>query len=141
MGQLVGPPLRHDLAAGDDDDPVAHELDLAEKVRVEKHRDAAGAELLEECAHRPPAGGVKGARGLVQDEHPRAADHRLGDPEPLLHALRHLVDLALADVGQPDQLEQPAALRRAPVRSDEALVQAHHLVGRIHPGKRKSSAR
>ena len=135
MGQLVGPAFATTLPRVMMTTRSHTSSTSLRRCEFEKHRDAAGAELLEECAHRPPAGGVKGARGLVEDEEPGRADHRLGDPEPLLHALRHLVDLALADVGQPDELEQPAALGRAAVRSDEALVQAHHLVGPQPPGE------
>ena len=109
--QLVRRARRDGAAAGDDRDPVADELDLAEQVRVQQDRDAAAAQLLEELADDPPAGRVQGARRLVEQEEPRLADQRLGDPEPLLHPLRHRLDPRRARLREADQLEQVARAR------------------------------
>ena len=63
---------RHQLAAVDDRDAVADELDLGEQVRVEQHRDAAAAQLDEQLAHVAPAGRVQRAGRLVEQQQPRA---------------------------------------------------------------------
>ena len=52
---------RDDLAAGDDRHAVADQLDLRQQVRVQQHRDAALAQVLEQLAHRPPPGRVERA--------------------------------------------------------------------------------
>ena len=57
-------------------------------------------------------GRVERARRLVEEQELRLADHRLRDPEPLLHPLRHRGDSRAARVGKADELEQLAALAR-----------------------------
>ena len=80
-------------------------------MRVEQHGDAAAAQLLEQRPHGAAAGGVERARRLVEQQQARRADQRLGEPEPLLHALGHRPDPAPAGVGEPDELEQLARAR------------------------------
>ena len=128
-------------AAGDDRHAVADQLDLAEQVGVQQHRDAALAQLLEQLADRAPARRVERAGRLVEQQQPRFADQRLGDPEPLLHALRHRRHPPVGGVGQPDQREQLPALGRAAVGAREPLVQRSSSSAVNQPGKRKSSAR
>ena len=113
----------------DDGHAVAHELDLGEQVGVQQHGDAALAQRLEQRAHGPPPGRVERARRLVEQQQPRLADERLGEPEPLLHALRHRPDAPPGDVGEPDQLEQLARARRRRRRAREPLVELQQLVG------------
>ena len=48
------------------------------------------------------------------------ADHRLRDPEPLLHALRHRADAPVGHLAEPDELQQLAPLRRAAAASPRA---------------------
>ncbi len=117
------------LAASDDRHAVAHELDLRQQVRVEQHRDALATQVLEQPPHGAPPGGVERARRLVEQQQPRAADHRLRDPEPLLHALRHRADTGVGRLGQPDGGEQSLALGGAAVGAGEPLVHAEQLVG------------
>src|SRR5439155_4770148 len=61
-------PLRHDR------DRVAHELDLTEQVAVEKDRDAALLEALDQRAHVAPAQRVEVGGGLVEDQELRPAE-------------------------------------------------------------------
>jgi hypothetical protein len=65
-GELVRAPGGHDAALVDDDHPVADELDLGQQVGVEEDGDAAPAQLLQDLAHGPPAGGIQRARRLVR---------------------------------------------------------------------------
>ena len=118
--ELGGRARRDHLAARDDRHAVAHQLDLGQQVRVQQHRDAARAQRLQQLAHRPPPGRVERARRLVEQQQPRVADHRLRDPEPLLHALRHRADAPVATSPSADQLEQLAPLARAAARASRA---------------------
>ena len=67
-------------------------------MRVEEDRDAAAAQLLEQQPNRAPAHRIERARRLVEQQDARPADKRLRNPEPLLHALRHRLDAAVARV-------------------------------------------
>jgi hypothetical protein len=113
----------------DDRHAVADALDLAEQVGVEEHGDAPAAQLLQQCADGAAPGRVQGACGLVQQQQPRAADEGLGDPQPLLHALGHRLDAAVAGVGQPDEVEQLGSLGGAAGGAGQALVQLEQLGG------------
>ena len=66
-------------AAGDDHDPVADELDLAEQMGVQQHGDPPLAQALEDAADEPAPGGIQRAGGLVEQHEPRRADERLRD--------------------------------------------------------------
>src|SRR6185437_15263895 len=79
-------------------------------------------------------GRVERARRLVQQQKPRAPDHRLCDAETLLHPFRHGSDARPARLGQADQCEQLAALARASLRVRQPLVERKHLVGG-HPAR------
>jgi hypothetical protein len=98
--------LGHDGAAEQDHHAVADELDLAQQVRVEQHRGAAAPKLLEQQPDGPAADRVESARRLVEEQERRRADQGLRDSEPLLHALRHLLDAAVASLGESHELEQ-----------------------------------
>ncbi len=131
-----GAPCRDDPAVEQDDDAVADELDLAEQVGVEEHRDAAPAQLLEQLAHDAAADRVERARRLVEQEQARRADQRLRDPEPLLHALRHLIDPARrARPPSPTSSSSSARSARAAGRAGQPLVQGEHLVGGAPAGE------
>ena len=90
---------------------------------------ATRAQLLEQDADHAPARGVERARRLVEQEHGRSADERLGDPEPLLHAFRHLLDPPIARLGEIDQLEQLCPLGRAALGAGQPLMEDEQLLG------------
>ena len=138
--KFSGRPGRHDLAAEQDDDAVTDELDLAQQVRVEQHGDAAPLQLLEQRPHGTPPNRIEGARRFVEKQQPRRPDERLGDPESLLHPLRHRFDGSAARVQQADQLEQLAALLFAAVRARQTLVEQEQLVG-VHPARETEELR
>ena len=109
----------------------ADELDLREQVRIEENGDAAVTHLFEQDADDSTAGRVEGRRRLIEDEHPRQADERLRDAEPLLHPLRHAVDAAVARIVERDELEEPPALGGAAVGVRQPLVKPEDLVRRV----------
>src|SRR5581483_6727459 len=65
-GELGGRPRGGDAPVEEDDDAIAHELDLAQQVRVEEHRDALRAQLLEKLPHGAAPDRVERARRLVE---------------------------------------------------------------------------
>ena len=63
-------------------------------------------EVAEQAAHPAHALGVEAVGGLVEDQHLRVAEQRVGDPEPLAHAERVLADaLARGRAVEADQLQ------------------------------------
>ena len=95
-----------DPASVEDHDVVAHLLDLAEEVRVEEHGGAAVAQRADEVAHLAATDRVEGRRRLVEDHQHRPAEHRGGEAEPLLHALRVTGDAVVTAAGEPDEVER-----------------------------------
>jgi hypothetical protein len=91
---------------GEDADAVAHGLDLVEQVAREQDRHPAlldeGAEQLEDLRD---AEGVDRRRRLIEDEHIRVLDQRVGDAEALDHAAGVGLDPVVGAVGQADLLE------------------------------------
>ena len=140
-GEVRGRARGHHLAVVDDRHAVAHELDLRQQVGVEQHADAALAQPFEQAAHRAAAGGVERAGRLVEEQQPRRADERLGDAEPLLHALGHRPHAAAGHLGELDELQQLAPLLRAARRARQLLMQAEQLVGRAPVGEAEHTAR
>ena len=151
--QLLQPALV-DAPAGVDDDEVVHALlDLGEQVAADQHRAPLPGEPAQELAQPGDALGIEAVRGLVEDEHPRVAEQRGGQGQPLLHAQRPAADRAARGVGQPDQAQHlvDAAVRhperggghpqvRPPAaRRVEALRLQHgadHPTGRVELGVR-----
>ncbi len=81
-------------------------LHVREDVGREEDRLPAALQLEDEVADLLAPDGVEPAHRLVEHDEGGIAGERLGDAEPLLHALRVLPDLPVGGVGQPDQLEQ-----------------------------------
>ena len=79
-----------------------------------------GGELPERLAHRDDPGRVEAVRRLVEEEEPRVAEERGGDPEPLLHPERVGLDLVAGPIAQPDELEQLLDPRLLGVRAPAA---------------------
>jgi hypothetical protein len=116
------------LAAEQDRDTVADQLDLGEQMRVQKHGHATAAQLLEEQTNGTATDRVQRGRRLVEQQDGRVAYERLRKPETLLHPLRHPVDATVRRLGERDQIEQPLSLSGATTRTSETLVQLEHLI-------------
>jgi hypothetical protein len=104
-GQLLDRPLADQLPLLHDGDPVAHHLDLAQQVRVDKHRRPLAPAVLDDLPDLPPADRVHPVRRLVQENQLRVVEDGLGDPGPLLHALGVGADLVVHPAGQSDLIE------------------------------------
>ena len=77
-------------------DPVAHRADHAEVVGDQQDRRVGlGPQRAHEVEHLGLDGGVEAGGRLVEHEQLRVAGERHGDHDPLLHAARELVRIAL----------------------------------------------
>ena len=124
-GELLQPAGAHHA------DPVGHRQRLRLVVGDEDGGDAElelePADLL---AQLHPHLGVERRQRLVEQQHPRAQGERAGQRDPLLLAAGELVRVAVAVVGQADQLQQlggPArrsALARLRTRRPKATLSA-----------------
>ena len=74
--QLLERARRDDPAGIDDRDPVAHELDLGQQVRVEEDGHAAVAGLADDPTDVGPADRVEGRRRLVEQDEVGSAEER-----------------------------------------------------------------
>ena len=80
--------------------------------------------------------------GSSSSEHARLADERLRDPEPLLHALRHAVDPAVARRRRARRARAAGRARRRRRREPASRWCSSSTSSAVYqPGKRKSSAR
>ena len=106
-GELVERARGDELARGEEPDPVAQGLDLAQDVRREQDGEVA---LL----HEPPeqreqllhARRVDRDRRLVEDQDGRLLDQGVGDAEALAHAAGVRLGLAVGGVLEADLVEQ-----------------------------------
>ena len=140
--QLVRAALGQQLAVVDDRHAVADPLDLAEQMGVEQHGDAAPAQLAEQVAHDPPPDRVERARGLVEQQQPRAADERLRDARGAA-ACPSTSCSTRRPPSSPSPTSASSSARSAapPVEPDRRWCRCSSSSALAQPGKRKSSAR
>ena len=119
-------PCRTSSPLVQDRHPVGDHLDLAEQVRVDEDRPPLALELQEQVADLLAADRVHAVGRLVQEDHLRVVEERLGDPQPLLHPLGVGADLGVHPLAQADDLQRlgdplasarPGSGRRAGRRS------------------------
>ena len=116
-------------------------------MRVEQHGHAAALELQQQVAHDPAADRVECARRLVEHQQARRADQRLGDPQALLHPLRHGAHARARRVGQarPARAARAARPLRRPTRTAAGAGRAARRraatrgSGTARPGSRSSA--
>ena len=126
----AGVPSRDDPAADEDRDAVAHQLDLAEQVRARAHGDAARRGARGAGRGRPagrPGRGRWWARPASAGAASPPAPARC--PSRCCMPLDMAATFVRARVREAHQLEQLAALVRAPLRPREVLVEREQLVG------------
>ena len=92
-------PCGDDLAAADEDQLVGDHLDLVQQVGGQEHGAAAVGVLAQQPAHPVDAGRVEPVGRLVEDQHARVAEQRVGDAEALAHAERVVAHAAPASAG------------------------------------------
>ena len=81
----------------------------------DEDRLAQRAQLAQELAQLDPGPRVEPGRGLVEQQHLRVVDQRVGEAQPLLHAARQALDVGVALSAEVDQVEQVADHPPAPV--------------------------
>ena len=110
-----GAALLDDLAGVHDADPVAHGSDDAEVVRDEQDRGVRlGLERPDEVEDARLDGRVEPGRRLVEHQELGIGGEGDGDDDPLLHAARQLVRIALCDafgIGDLDPVQGPQRIR------------------------------
>ena len=112
--------------AVDDRDAGAQLLELGQDVAADDDGLAHRAQLAEQLAQLDPGARVEARGRLVEQQHLRIVDQRVGQAQPLLHPAREGLDVRVALVAEVDQLEQvgdhPApAGRRQPVAAGEEV--------------------
>ena len=80
--------LGQDLPAVDDRDAGAQLLELGEDVAADHDRLAERPQLAQELAQLDAGARVEAGGGLVEQQHLRIVDQRVGEAQPLLHAAR-----------------------------------------------------
>jgi hypothetical protein len=128
----------HALAALDDDDRIADLGQLGQDVARDEHRLAARGELAHELAELDARPRVEARRRLVEDQQRRVVEQRLGQVQPLAHALAQArgrpVEEAV-EAAEGGQRVDAARARRAaqavgPREEVEELARAQVRVGR-----------
>ncbi len=124
------------LAAVEDRDAVAGLFHLGEKVARQEDREAAVVrEALQKFPDLPYPGGIEPVGRLVEDEHARVSEERLGDAEPLPHAERIGADAVVEALLQRDEAcKLRDAVRRAAVdhaREDLQILPSGQLAVEI----------
>ena len=78
--------LGEHLAAIHDRDAGAQLLELGQDVAADQDRLAERPELAEQLAQLDARPRIEPRRRLVEEQHLRVVDQRVGEAEPLLHA-------------------------------------------------------
>ena len=112
-GELVERPGPHEPAAGDDDDVVHGLLHLRQHVAGHQDRPSLGGQRPQERAEPHDALGVQTVRGLVEHEHGRVGEQRLGETEPLAHAETELPDAPVVRQAVRPTRSRTASTRRS----------------------------
>ena len=102
-GQVV---LQDQPPGVQDPDPGAQLLDLGQQVAGQEDGHPGLVQLDEELPQIANPARIQAVARLVQDQQPRAAQQRGGQPEALPHAQRVRLDRPAADPGQPDLLQR-----------------------------------
>ena len=106
-GQVGDRAVVADLAAVQHDHALAQGRDVLGLVGGQ-HHDRGARELREHGPQRDPLLRVDAGGRLVQDQHRRRAEQRLGERDPAALAAGHGPDPLRAEAGQPDQVEHAA---------------------------------
>ncbi len=121
----------HDGAGAHDENLVGDVLDVGHDVRGQND-DLVLGKRSDEVAEPHALLRVEAGGGLVEHQHRRLVQHRLGNAESLLHAARERAHLLLRHVAQAHQIEQfqAAAASATSVDTFECRQVAHEVEGR-----------
>ena len=124
-------------AAVEDDDVVAHPLQLTEQVRGDQDRDPElGADAAHQHQHVVARRRVEPVGRLVQEHQSWVVDECLRQLRPLLHAGGVAPHRAVPLLGEPDVAQHVrGALAGCGVREPRHLAHVHDQVARGHVGR------
>ena len=122
--EVLGRTLGDDDSSVDHGHPVADPFHFGQQMAVEEDGHAPPAQMQEHVAHVEAPQGVEGAGGLVEEDQLGVAHQRLGQAEPLLHALGVLAYAAVAGGADAHQVEQGGGVHR---RAREPAVELQQL--------------
>jgi len=130
--QRLGAVGCHDASGRQHQHPIADAFDVGQYVGGEEDGGAA-AQRGDQVEHVVASHRVERRGGLVEDQQPRGVDHRLGDPQPLLHAPREPADRGGHPL-QPGELEQQvdASGGCGAGKAEQGRAEAQILIG-AHP--------
>ena len=115
--ELAERAAHHDLALAEDGHAIAHGLDVAQRMWVEKKIGPPAIALVDdEVAHLLAADRIEAAHRLVEDEQLRIGDERRREAGALEHALRERAHRAIDGVGDAHALEHLASRAREAAR-------------------------
>ena len=131
---LVQPAARHEPAAREDRDAAAQRLGVAQHVRAEEDRASAVTKTQDERADVAPSQRVEARHRLVENHEVGIVEERLGDADPLQHALGKFAELQPPFAADADLIEQaaraPAAFRGV-VAEERAEIHQQLLGGQV----------
>jgi hypothetical protein len=118
--------LTHEPAVVDDRDPVGELVGLLQVLGGQQHRRARVDQVADQRPQVVAAGGVQAGGGLVQEQHPGAADQGGGQVQAAAHPPGVGLDLPVGHVYQVNALEDFAG---APSRwtASQPIEPADHL--------------
>ena len=123
-----------DPAASDDHDVLADVLDEVELVAGEDDPDAGRGPLPDDLGHRRDPDRVETRERLVEDEQLGVVDERGRQLDPLLVAVRQLLELRLRPVGETHPLEPDRCRRVGRLAPHPVLLgEVAELLGDPHP--------
>ena len=132
------------LALGDEpavdehDDARRHPLDLVQHVRRDEHRAALRAEPPDQLDDVAALGGVESVERLVEQQQLGLVDERLGELDPLAHALREAADARARRRPRARRSRAPRPRRRAGRARRAARPSARPARARVRNGQRPS---
>ena len=122
-----GRALGDDPPVVDDGDPLREAVGLVEVLRREQDGRALAAQLVDRAPELLPRARVQPGRGLVEQDHRRAADQARAEVEPAAHAAGVGRDAPVGGVGERRSARAPRRRARAPRRADEPVQPPDHL--------------
>ena len=118
LDQLAGGLVGDQLAVVDDGDALAQLFRLLEVMGGEHHRHPGGVHFLDQLPQLAAQFDIDAGSRLVEHQHRRRMDQRLGDQQPPLHPARERARIGLRLVLKMDRAQQ---FHRAPQRLGDAV--------------------
>src|SRR3989442_844401 len=128
---VAQPRARDEAAPGEDRDPAAQCIGVAQDVRAEKHGTSAIAKAENQRADVPASQRIETRHRLVEDDEIRLVQKRLRDADALQHAFGKLAQLQPALGADADFIEKriDATAAVGGTESQQTTEIGHQLLG------------